>query len=683
MRNAKHTPRLWLTLGLAASAFLCGATGISTARAQNLNPGFEINRYQPTAAGEWSFWVDHPWYSSIRYFAAGITLNYAHNPLVFGRQSADGTFSQTESVIANQLIGHIDLAGSFLDRVLLNVSLPVVLFENGQTLAGVSPATSVTVGDPRVGGLVRLYGQPYGDAFSISIGLNVWIPLASFTTSLPAQSSDHDVRVLPRVVLGGLKHHVLWSFTGGFLYRPGAKIGTGVDDSGSTVGSELQFGAAIAYADTVRRFSIGPEAVLNTVVLGPGAAKPFGRDFTALELLIGAHYNIKSQVAIGLAGGFGILREPGTPDFRALFRLAYAPIRKVINDRDKDGIIDAKDACPDEPGSATDDPSTNGCPDRDGDQVIDKLDICPDTHKGPHPDPNKLGCPLGDRDGDGVLDPDDLCPDEHKGPRPDPNRLGCPTGDRDKDGVLDPDDLCPDVHKGPVPDPNRLGCPAGDRDQDEVLDPLDLCPDVHKGPHPDPNRLGCPLPDRDGDTVVDPEDACPDKFGAPHPDPKKNGCPSLVEVKNGQIVIVKPVFFATNKDVILVKSYPVLQAVADALKAAKEIKKVAIEGHTDDRGKREYNVELSKRRAKSVEKWLTTTGGIEADRLSAQGYGPDRPIADNKNPDGRAKNRRVDFVITDPPQSTSVKGADPKTIEVPDSPDQSDKSGAKPKKPNK
>src|SRR3954447_26300469 len=107
-----------MTLGIAATAMFCSVAGVSTAQAQ-VNAGFEINRYQPTAAGEWSFWVDHPWYSSMRYFAGGITLNYAHNPLVFGQQNADGTFTQTQSVIEHQLIGHVDLAGSFLDRVLI------------------------------------------------------------------------------------------------------------------------------------------------------------------------------------------------------------------------------------------------------------------------------------------------------------------------------------------------------------------------------------------------------------------------------------------------------------------------------------------------------------------------------------------------------------------------------------
>ena len=135
---------------------------------------------------------------------------------------------------------------------------------------------------------------------------------------------------------------------------------------------------------------------------------------------------------------------------------------------------------------------------------------------------------------------------------------------------------------------------------------------------PDPQRKGCPAGDRDHDLVPDPLDACPDQPGAPSSDPKKNGCPGLVSVTSGQIVIVRPVFFATNKDVILEKSYEVLQSVTDALLAAKQIKKVRIEGHTDNRGKVAHNVDLSDRRAKSVMKWIVEHG-VEPERLEAKG----------------------------------------------------------------
>ncbi len=643
-----------LALGLAAAlAVSIGPQAEKPAQAQQ--QGFQVNRYEPTAAGEWSFWVDHPWYSSMRYFAAGITLNYAHNPLVFGRVSSSGVFSQTTAVIEHQLIGHVDLAGSFLDRVLLTASLPITFLEKGDPngAGGVKANDNISFGDPRVGVMIRLFGQPYRSAISMSIGGLLWIPLRGLVGSdsslLPPTGSDQVMRGMPKLVLGGLASHVMWSFSGGVMIRPDARIGTINDPAGQTAGTELQLGAAIAYASFEKRLAIGPEFIVSTALLNGNA---FKLDYTSFEALLGIHYNIARILQLGIGGGIGVLRQPGTPDGRVLLRLAYAPM----------------------PGEKK---APEGPRDRDRDGVIDEEDLCPDVHKGNRPDPERLGCPVGDRDKDGVLDPDDKCPDEHKGNRPDPDRLGCPVGDRDKDGVLDPDDLCPDEHKGATPDPKRLGCPAGDRDKDGVLDFDDVCPDEHQGQVPDPARKGCPAPDRDKDTVVDPVDACPDKPGAPNPDPKKNGCPGLVEVKGGQIVIVKPVFFATNKDVILAKSFPVLQSVADALKASPQIKKVRVEGHTDDRGKVDYNVDLSDRRAKSVMKWLVEHG-IEQGRLEAQGFGPKKPVAENKTEAGRAKNRRVDFLITDPPQPAGVQVQDAKSVEVPDSPDQSDgKKGGK------
>lgn len=632
--------------------------------------GFQLNRYEPTAAGEWSFSVDHPWYSSIRYFAAGLTLNYAHNPLIIRAQSADGT-SQTTSIIEHQVITHLDLAGSFLDRVLLTASLPVIFLERGTPAGGIAPQTGVAVGDPRFSAMVRLFGQPYRSPVSLSLGLNLWVPLRLMTDSLPAQSGDRGVRVLPKLALGGLSHHILWSITGGFYYRPQSVLGNdNFSQDGRRMGSEIQLGAAISYADWERRFAIGPEAILSTVVIGGQA---FGPDYTSLELLLGAHYNIKNLIQTSLAAGTGILREPGTPDFRLLFRLAYAPIRKTVSDRDQDGVPDELDRCPEIPKGPEPDPDRLGCPlmDRDRDGVRDGDDLCPDLHKGPNPDPKRPGCPLRDRDGDGVVDGDDLCPDTHKGPRPDPKRIGCPILDRDGDEVVDADDVCPDIHQGPHPDPARLGCPASDRDGDEIFDFLDQCPDVHKGPKPDPNKLGCPLPDRDHDTVVDPEDACPDKPGAPHPDPRKNGCPGLVIVQDGKLQILKPVFFATDKDVILKNSFPVLQAVGDALKAQNIIRRIRIEGHTDDRGKTEYNIELSSRRAQSVMRFLVAYG-VEANRMEAQGFGPLRPVANNKTATGRADNRRVEFLILDP-KELGPKAA-PTEVKAPPSADQSDHS---------
>lgn len=633
---------------LLFSVFLGSVLPSSAAYAQSApNQGFQLNRYEPTAAGEWSFAVDHPWYSSTRRFAAGLTLNYAHQPLVYGIER--NGFSEVRTIYDHQLIGHLDVAGSFLDRVLLAASLPIVFLNHGDKVDD-----GGSIGDPRLSALVRLYGQPYASVLSISLGATVWIPLGSFTDSLPRASNDRGARfILPKVVLGGVWNKLLWSATAAFMYRSEAVVADASlpsDLRGAIAGraaSELQIGLAASYYDKQRRFAVGPELFLATEVLGAESFSKFG---TSLEAMLAGHYNIAELVQVGMALGGGFVRQAGTPDFRMLLRVAYAPTGSKPKDSDGDGIIDSDDACPHERGVRTGNPQTHGCPlpmDRDSDGVVDRSDLCPDVPQGVNPDPARLGCPLPDRDGDGVLDRDDMCPDTSKGPNPDPNRIGCPMGDRDGDGVLDDQDLCPDTHQGAVPDPKRRGCPARDTDGDGVLDPHDQCPTVPAGLNPDPNRIGCPLPDRDRDNVPDATDACPDKPGSPSTDPKKNGCPGgLAVIEQGHVKILKPVFFAFDKDVILQQSYPTLQAVAEVLKMVPTIRRLRIEGHTDSQGNRLYNIDLSDRRAASVMRWLIEHG-IDASRLYAQGFGPERPIAGNATVAGRAKNRRVVFVIVD------------------------------------
>src|SRR5207247_468346 len=102
-------------------------------------------------------------------------------------------------IIEHQLTGHLDVAGSLFDRVLVTLSLPVTFFEAGDAAGGVAPLSG-QVGDPRIGVFARVIGQPYRSRFSISVGANLWIPLRAMTDSIAAQESDQGVRFAPKVV---------------------------------------------------------------------------------------------------------------------------------------------------------------------------------------------------------------------------------------------------------------------------------------------------------------------------------------------------------------------------------------------------------------------------------------------------------------------------------------------------
>lgn len=229
------------------------------------------------------------------------------------------------------------------------------------------------------------------------------------------------------------------------------------------------------------------------------------------------------------------------------------------------------------------------------------------------------------------------------------------SSDRDHDGIPDDIDACPDDpedHKGN--DPND-GCPMPpDRDGDGIADQYDKCPDQPEDKDNIDDGDGCPEDDADNDGVADAVDACPKMPGKPNKDPKKNGCPTFIETDGTVVRVLQQVHFQFGTAQILPDSFPVLQEVADYLKANKSIKRMSIEGHTDNKGSPDLNKRLSQERANSVMNWLVQHG-IETGRLEAHGYGMEKPIEDNDTDAGRAKNRRVEFKILDEEDTNKVK----------------------------
>ncbi|NNC49177.1 MAG: OmpA family protein [Flaviramulus sp.] len=254
-------------------------------------------------------------------------------------------------------------------------------------------------------------------------------------------------------------------------------------------------------------------------------------------------------------------------------------------DTDGDGIYDKDDACPDVAGLE----AFNGCPDTDGDGIEDSKDDCPNEAGSAEMN----GCP--DTDGDGIADKDDKCPTV-AGLKA---LAGCP--DADGDGVTDADDACPDA--------------AG--------------PAANKG---------CPWPDTDGDGVLDKDDKCPDVKGTV----ANNGCPEVTaEVQKTLNEYAKTILFDLGKASIKEQSEPVLRDITNILKEY-PTSKFTIEGHTDSTGSNSLNQKLSDSRANSVKEYLVQNG-IDEFRLSALGYGEEKPIASNKTRKGRTQNRRVEI----------------------------------------
>ena len=263
--------------------------------------------------------------------------------------------------------------------------------------------------------------------------------------------------------------------------------------------------------------------------------------------------------------------------------------------------------------------------DQDGDGVANGRDKCPHTPPGEAVTP--FGCPP-DSDFDGIYDSEDDCPNE-KGPKA---NKGCPWGDRDNDGIMDNVDKCPDT-----PGIQRFrGCP--DTDGDGIPDNEDRCP-TKKGPR---GNKGCPyeMHDSDGDGLKDNEDNCPLT-----PGPVENkGCPELKPEEKAKIkAAFDNLLFETGKSIIKESSYISLNGLVNVMSAHEELK-LSLEGHTDNVGDDDANMQLSKDRAQAVKQYLMD-GGIKGSRITAEGFGETRPVDTNDTPEGRKHNRRVEMNI--------------------------------------
>lgn len=411
---------------------LCGASALfslalsGSAEAQSL----ALNRFDPAPAGDRMFGVPSP-------FAAGhltphvmLLADYAHNPLKLRSVPSD---SDQGAIVGNQLFLHLNAGLALWNRLNLDVSAPLAVFQNGDDPSAggqvFSSPSSAQFGDLRFGLRVRLLGE-YHDPFQLAVGGYVWVPSGANDSYV----SSGEVRGLPQLILGGrIDERFVWSVAAGPQIQ-GKSSFANVDQ-----GTMFKWGAGFGFLLLENRhLQIGPEAY------GSLTLRDVEKHTTNAEVLLDVRYRIIDDLEVAAGAGPGLTSGIGTPDLRALLSLAYTPEQKQTPlvvpeapppppaDRDHDGILDKEDACPDVKGVADEDPKKNGCPppepvDTDGDGIFDPDDACVDVKGVPNEDPKKNGCPPPkDTDGDGIFDPDDACPAEKGPPDDDRTKNGCP-----------------------------------------------------------------------------------------------------------------------------------------------------------------------------------------------------------------------------------------------------------------
>jgi OOP family OmpA-OmpF porin len=226
----------------------------------------------------------------------------------------------------------------------------------------------------------------------------------------------------------------------------------------------------------------------------------------------------------------------------------------------------------------------------------------------------------------------------------------CRDPDNDHDGIDDDDDACPNDPEDRDGFEDGDGCPDLDDDADGLPDALDHCPRQSEDRDGFEDGDGCPEPDNDEDGIPDAVDACPmdpedrdgfeDDDGCPEPGPE----PTAITVAEDRILVSDRIYFEYDRDTIRSVSTPTLDALAEVIRSLAPGVKVVVEGHTDGAGNADYNLDLSHRRARAVVEYLRARG-VPPERLDFAGYGASRPLGPNDSPEGRALNRRVEFLL--------------------------------------
>lgn len=253
----------------------------------------------------------------------------------------------------------------------------------------------------------------------------------------------------------------------------------------------------------------------------------------------------------------------------------------------------------------------------------------------------------GDRDKDGIFDDVDRCPDTPEDKDGFQDTDGCPDLDNDADGIVDTADKCPNTPEDKDGFEDTDGCPEADNDKDGLLDRVDKCPNEPEDPDGWDSLDGCPDPDNDADGILDVNDLCPFEPETVNGYADNDGCPDeeQVRVVGDKIVLDDRVHFFVNSAVIRKVSYPLLMRLSKLVAEHPEYTHISVEGHADERGPEDFNRKLSDDRARAVLEFMVKQG-IARERLSSQGFGASRPLVDKKNEYAWLLNRRVEFTVT-------------------------------------
>ncbi len=657
--------------------------------------GFDVRQFYTIQGSEGVFSVESSKTLEHLDYDVKAMMDYANTPMQF--ESAEGYNAKLEHLLSLNLSGAIGILG-FLEA---GISLPFVPYESynedfdyiPERVA--KPETGI-FGDMQVRVKGTILKREDYSGFGLGAGVIFSIP----TGKQDALIGDVSLWGRPYIVADYEIGPVEMMLNAGFTFRKKAEYLDYTSSHGFNYGFGVNYHAIPDWLD------VKGEIYGET----PMSDKATEGHHQAAEFLLGAKVKTPIGVHVTAGAGAGIGDGTKNPKYHVLFGVEYQPANKdtdgdgiydrkdvcpdvpgveeyegcPVPDTDSDGWCDSwleseelaqkfgcvmTDVCPAEAGVD----EFEGCPvpdtDLDGwcdawitDQVLaDRFgcqmsDACPSVAGGAE----FSGCPNPDTDNDKWCDAwitdqaladrfackmTDRCPEQSG----EDEFSGCPNADADADGLCAPfveelglfelyfcsgTDKCPDAPEDFDNFEDEDGCPDADNDSDGFCDSWvseqglskqyeNVCRGIDM----------CPMEPETINGVKD-DDGCPDKGK------------QLVVVHEDKLEIKDVIYFDNNKATIKKKSNVLLNQIAATILANPNIKHITVEGHTDDTGKYEKNIVLSRQRAQSVVDYLVKKG-VSMDRLNAVGYGPDRPLDPSKTSKARALNRRVEFVITE------------------------------------
>ncbi|MCO4745226.1 MAG: OmpA family protein [Proteobacteria bacterium] len=574
-------------------------------------------------------------------WSANGLFEYAKSPLVLATATGEDTYT-TETLLDNVVA--LNLGGQYAvhERVGVALSMPLFL-----TSSGSEGGQGAALGDARLYVPVTLLAAEDDTSGEGNFGLSV-IPFADLPTGAEGKFLGN----------GGFGGGLLGAV--GYGYGPiqvslnvGFQANPSMEFENLQGGAQLLSGAALSFLPS-DSLGIRLESTLRPTL----STNQYKLTESPGEVIASVRGKMDNGLRWTGGAATAYTRGASAATFRLFAGAGFTWGKDGQRDSDLDGLADRDDACPDEPETVNEFDDTDGCPDELGNHRLVVKD--PDGKLLTGAEVFLDGESVGRTDENGVFDRRNLPPGETHTleVRTNPKTGFAPT--ESLTVTVEPGEQESEVQLEWMPGAVKVITRAeGGAIVDSVV--------VFRGPEErDPELLG-----DDGEEifVLSPGDwtllISAETFGTERREvPIEANTrsliiievtmkPAVVTMTTEEVVILDQVHFEFGKAVIQEQSKPLLTEVANNLLAHPEIKAVQIQGHTDSKGSNRYNQSLSQRRVDAVVAYMSDLG-LDGDRITAVGYGESCPIDVNTTDEGRANNRRVQFIITDPVPSSGI-----------------------------